>query len=199
MLVSKTLLSTIVTASKDDTRPLLTCIRVYKEGENIVSVATDGYILSEVIEKTPDVGDFPNVPISDHTLGEADDVLVPAETAKKMIAAIKKSDTLPVLNYAALTSASLTTTDLEMTTMLHFKSPEGNYPEYRKLITIDDEKAKTYNSVTVNPKYLKQVMALFKDDYSVELSVSSDKYSPVFIRSENNGVKKTVVIMPLKA
>lgn len=122
MLVSKSLLSTIVTASKDDTRPLLTCIRVYKEGDKIVSVATDGYILSEVIESTPDVGEFPNVPIDDHTLGEVEDVLVPAETAKKMIASIKKSDTLPVLNYAALTSASLTTTDLEQTTMLHFRS-----------------------------------------------------------------------------
>ena len=61
MLVSKSLLSTIATASKDDSRPLLTCIRVYKEGENIVSVATDGYILSEVIEKTPPADDYPEL------------------------------------------------------------------------------------------------------------------------------------------
>ena len=204
MLVSKTLLSTIVTASKDDTRPLLTCIRVYKEGENIVSVATDGYILSEVIEKTPDVGDFPNVPISDHTLGEADDVLVPAETAKKMIAAIKKSDTLPVLNYAALTSESITTTDLEMTTMLHFKSPDGNYPEYRKLV--DAEEKKPRSTITINPKYLKQALALFKDDTSVEISVptydpmdSSYKNGAVLIKSTAYETKKTAVIMPLKS
>jgi len=197
MLVSKSLLSTLVTASKDDTRPLLTTVRIYKEDEKIVSVATDGYILSEVIESTPKADDFPELPFA-HSYDEPDSVLVPAETAKKMIAAMKKSDTLPVLNYAQLLKDTIVTTDLEQTTALHFRSPEGNYPEYRKLTDVDEEKAKTYKSVTVNPKYLKQVMALFKDDYSVELSVSDDKFAPVFIRSESNGVKKMAVIMPLK-
>lgn len=196
MLVSKALLSTIATASKDDTRPLLTCIRVYKEGDNIVSVATDGYILSEVIQSTPDPAEFPALPVDGHEIGEATDVLVPADTAKKMIAAIKKNDMLPVLNYAALGDATLTTTDLEQTTMLHFRSPEGNYPEYRKLI--EAEEKKPANTVTINPKYLKQVLALFKDDYSVELSVSSEKIGAVFIRSNQDGIKKTAVIMPLR-
>lgn len=197
MLVSKSLLSTIVTASKDDTRPLLTCIRVYKEDDKIVSVATDGYILSEVIESTPKADDFPELPFT-HSDEQPESVLIPADTAKKMIGAMKKSDTLPVLNYAQLLKDSIVTTDLEQTTALHFRSPEGNYPEYRKLTEVTEEKAQTYKKVTVNPKYLKQVMALFKDDYSVELSISDDKFAPVFIRSENNGVKKMAVIMPLK-
>lgn len=196
MLVSKALLSTIAAASKDDTRPLLTCIRVYKEKDHIVSVATDGYILAEVIETTPDDGEFPNLPVDDHSLGEAEDVLVPATTAKKMIGAIKKNDMLPVLNYAALTEASLTTTDLETTTMLHFRSPEGNYPEYRELI--EREEKKEYKTAKVNPKYLKQILAMFKDDLDVEISVSDDKHAPVFIRSESMGIKKTAVVMPLR-
>ena len=61
MLVSKTLLSTIAAASKDDTRPLLTCIKVYWEKDHIVSVATGGYILAEVIESTPADEDFPRL------------------------------------------------------------------------------------------------------------------------------------------
>lgn len=198
MLVSKSLLSTIATASKDDTRPLLTCIRVYKEDDKIVSVATDGYILSEVIESTPSADDFPELPFV-KTDDTPESILIPAETAKKMIGSIKKNDSgLPILSYAQLTKDTLVTTDLEQTTALHFRSPEGNYPEYRKLVELDEEKAKTYKKATVNPKYLKQVLALFKDDYSVELSISEDKFAPVFIRSESNGVKKMAVIMPLK-
>lgn len=195
MLVSKSLLSTIASASKDDTRPLLTCIRVYKEGENIVSVATDGYILSEVIESTPAGDDYPELP-SGPVVDDSTDVLIPAATAKKMIAAIKKNDMLPILNYAALSKEAITTTDLEQTTVLHFRSPEGNYPEYRELI--EREEKKEYVTSKVNPKYLKQVLALFKDDTDVEISVSADKHAPVFIRSDHMGVKKTAVIMPLR-
>lgn len=195
MLVSKALLSTIATASKDDTRPLLTCIRLYKEDDKIVSVATNGYILSEVIESTPDADDFPLLPNSVNS--EVNEpVLVPAETAKKMIAAIKKSDTLPVLNYAKVTPETLTTTDLKQTTVLYFKSPEGNYPEYRELI--EREEKKTYTTATIDPKNLKAVLAMFKDDYNVKISVSDDKTAPVFIRFEQDGIKKTAVIMPLK-
>lgn len=197
MLVSKSLLSTIVTASKDDTRPLLTCIRVYKEDDKIVSVATDGYILSEVIESTPNADDFPELPFT-HSVEQPNDILIPADTAKKMIGSMKKSVALPVLNYAQVLKDSIVTTDLEQTTALHFRSPEGNYPKYRELTDLTEEKAKTYKTVKLNPKYLKQVMALFKDDYNVELSVSDDKFAPVYIRSEQDGVKKMAVIMPLK-
>lgn len=198
MLVSKSLLSTIATASKDDSRPLLTCIRVYKEDDKIVSVATDGYILSEVIETTPSADDFPELPFEKGE--EPESVLIPAVTAKKMIGSMKKNDTgLPVLSYAQLTKDTLVTTDLEQTTALHFRSPEGNYPEYRTLTDVDEEKAKTYRTVTINPKYLKQVLELFKDDTSVELSISDNKMSPVFVRSESYGVKKMAVVMPLKA
>ena len=198
MLVSKSLLSTIATASKDDTRPLLTCIRVYKDDDKTVSVATDGYILSEVIETTPNADNFPDLPFL-QSVEQPDGVLVPAETAKKMMAAMKKNDTgLPVLSYAQLVNGSIVTTDLEQTTALHFRSPEGNYPEYRKHTDLSEEKAKTYKTVKVNPKYLKQTLALFKDDLSVELSISDDKFAPVFIRSEEYGVKKTALIMPLK-
>jgi len=91
---------------------------------------------------------------------------------------------------------SIVTTDLEQTTALHFRSPEGNYPEYRELI--EREEKKVYTTQTINPKYLMQVLAMFKDDYNVKISVSDDKTAPVFIRSESNGVKKMAVIMPLK-
>lgn len=196
MLVSKSLLSTIASASKDDTRPLLTCIRVYKEGDTIVSVATDGYILSEVIETTPADADYPELPHKAHIGNETQEVLVPATTAKKMIGMMKKNDMLPVLNFALLGNDTISTTDLEQTSVLHFRSPEGNYPEYRELI--EREEKKEYVTSKVNPKYLKQVLAMFKDDTDVDISVSADKHAPVFIRSNHNGIKKTAVIMPLR-
>jgi len=195
MLVSKALLSTIATASKDDTRPLLTCIRIYKEDDKLVSVATDGYILSEVIESTPSTDDFPELPFKSEAT-EPEAILVPATTAKKMIGAMKKSDTLPVLNYAQLLDGTIITTDLLQTTALHFRSPEGNYPEYRELI--EREEKKSFMTTKINPKYLKQALELFKDDTDIEISTSDDKTAPVFIRSNHYGVKKTAVIMPLK-
>jgi len=195
MLVSKALLSTIATASKDDTRPLLTCIRIYKEDDKLVSVATDGYILSEVIESTPSTDDFPELPFKSEAT-EPEAILVPATTAKKMIGAMKKSDTLPVLNYAQLLDGTIITTDLLQTTALHFRSPEGNYPEYRELIEREEKKA--FTTTKINPKYLKQALELFKDDTDIEISTSDDKTAPVFIRSNHYGVKKTAVIMPLK-
>ena len=198
MLVSKALLSTVATVSKDNSHPLLTAIRIYKEDDKIVSVATDGYILSEVIESTPSDDDFPDLPFM-QSEEHPDSVLVPAETAKKMMAAMKKNDTgLPVLSYAKLVKGSIFTTDLDQTIALHFRSPDGNYPEYRKYTDLTEEEAKTYKTVKLNPKYLKKTLALFKDDLSVELSISDDKFAPVFIRSEEYGINKTALIMPLK-
>jgi DNA polymerase III sliding clamp (beta) subunit (PCNA family) len=195
MLVSKSLLSVIATASNDDSRPLLTCIKLYKEDGKVVSVSTDSYILAEVIEQTPAIDEYPELP-HDHKPTDPDEVLMPASTAKRLSDAIKKGGVLPVLNYALVESDTATTTDLEEVTTLTFRSPEGNYPKYRELI--ERESAKQFYTTTINPKYLKKALAMFKDDTDVDISVSSDKYAPVFLRTDSAGIKKTVAIMPLK-
>lgn len=197
MIVSKPLLSVLALASKDGTRPLLNAVRLYKEDGNVVSVATNGYILGEVIESTPPLADYPELP-NDHKLTDPDEVLIPATTAKRLVSAIKKSDMLPILNYAVVEADTATTTDLEEITTLTFRSPSGNYPEYRKLLT--DERAKGgYVKTTIDPKNLKQVLEMLKDETSVAIEVSSNKMAGVFITSESNGVKKTAVIMPMRS
>lgn len=200
MLVSKALLSTNVVASKDDSRPLLTCIKLYKEEGAIVSVATNGYILGEVIEMTPAVDEYPELPaIGERVL--ADVVMLPAKSAKTLSKAIKKNDTgLPILSYALVEEERESTTDLETVTTLGFHKTEGNYPEYRKLIPEYTDK----NSVTItlNPEYLKQVLEMFKGDNSISLVVSTgekSKLDPVILTSNAYGVKKTGVVMPLKS
>lgn len=45
MLLSKNHLKTRFTASRDDTRPILTHVDVRLDGDEVVAVATDGYVL----------------------------------------------------------------------------------------------------------------------------------------------------------
>lgn len=199
MLVSKSLLSVQAVASKDDSRPLLTCVKLYKENDAIVSVATNGYILGEVIEKTPAVDEYPELPaIGERVL--VDEVLIPAKSAKTLAKAIKKNDTgLPILSYAVVEEERASTTDLETVTTLGFRKTEGNYPEYRKLI--NDYTEKNSVSVHINPDYLKQVLEMFKGDNSIVLTMSTGergKLEPVILTNDVAGVKKTGVIMPLK-
>lgn len=195
MLVSKALLSAVVATSKDDTRPVLQSVKVYREDDHIISVATDGYILAEVAQSTPDISEFPQLPNGIEPAA-VDEVMIPASVVKRLLASMKNDSGLPVLDLALLQSETVTTTNLKETTTLSFKQPDDNYPEYRKLIEKND--MREYHSSLVNPKYLKQILAMFKDDYSVELSISSDRNAPIYIQSSADGVKKKALIMPLR-
>lgn len=193
MLVNKSMLVVAALASTDDARPLLETVKLYKEDGKTVAVATDSYVLGEIIEETPDISEYPEL---SQPLTDPDAVLLPAKAAIKIAKAITKSKVLPVLNYAVIESDKAIATDLEETTTLGFKSPEGNYPDYRKLMEKYDGE---YVTVKLNPKYIKTVLGMFKGDIEVNVSVPvDDKYAPTIFRTEGNGTKKTALIMPLK-
>lgn len=196
MLLSKQLLQVAKIASKDDTRPVLTAIKVYREDGKTVAVATDGYMLSEVIEDTPDSSDYPLL-MDERKPVEVEEVLLPAKTAEKIGKAIVSKSAMPVLRYALLEGDRVSTTDLEEITSLGFRPIEGNYPDYRQL-TPDENEVGRY-VVHLDPALLKKALSQFGSERSVRLSISSSKLSPITLRSENEGVKKTVVIMPLKS
>lgn len=195
MLVSKNHLLVAKIASKDDSRPILTGVKFYKDADEVVAVATDSYMLVEVRERTPPVTEYPKDQ-DGREYKAVDSVLVPARTALKLAGNIVKRSVLPILKYALLEPSRITTTDLEDTTSLGFRSIEGNYPDYKKLVPSADEVGRY--SVTIDPALLQKTLLLFKGESSIKLTVSAEKLQPVTVYSESDGVKRTAVIMPLK-
>lgn len=193
MLVSKNHLALAGLASKDDSRPLLMQIKVYKEDGKVVAVATDSYILGEVIEETPAIEDFPNLKdgVEPKPTDEAFIERSIAERAKKTLTA---KAILPVLGYGLLEKDALTTTNLDTATVHTLRPVEGNYPEYRKLIPEPAE-----FSVTLNPKNLIKALKMFDEHESMTIEFGEKRLDPVILRSNSGGVKKTVVVMPLKS
>lgn len=189
MLISKHHLLTRHTASADQSRPLLTAIEIFKQGEEVVAVATDGYILSEVRETVPSDEGFPG------DASGVDKVRLTAKSAAKMSSALKPNKLLPVLGYANATSDGIVVTDLEHMVTFNDAEIEGNYPDYAKLIP--DSKAATA-TVRVNPEYLMKALKPFKGEHSVELETHGE-LKPVVIRSSSAGRTILGVVMPVRA
>ncbi|MFN3008770.1 hypothetical protein [Mycolicibacterium wolinskyi] len=191
MLISKNHLKARYTASTDRTRPVLNAIKITVEKDEVVAVATDGYILSEIRESMQDIEDFPNIDGST----DAKETLLQSSTADAVAKAIKKHKHLPILSYAHVGSDGVTVTDLEHTQNFNDHPIEGSFPDYKQLIPNTDE-AKVV--VTVNPKLLVQLLKIFKDEQSITLEVH-DKLKPVVFRNEGSEHDIMGVLMPLKS
>ncbi|MGB3684938.1 MAG: hypothetical protein WA991_03835 [Ornithinimicrobium sp.] len=188
MLISKQHLNVGVTAGTDGYRPLLQYIQVLQLDDEVVAVATDGYILSEVREATPSSADFPD----EH--GAVKDLRISANTAKEAKRVLRPNKLLPVLSFAKATSAGLVVTDLDRKTILDDTRPEGDYPEYSKLIPASDQRVAR---VTINPKFLAKVLRVFAGTDSVQLEMHGP-LKPLVIRSKTAERTITGVVMPLK-
>ncbi|WP_427007162.1 hypothetical protein [Pseudarthrobacter sp. H2] len=191
MLISKNHLRTRWTASKDNTRPVLTTIQLRTEGDEVVAAATDGYILSEVREHTPSAEDFPD--LTEHVAVSEARAL--ATTAAAVSSALKKNKYLPILNYALVDSGGITVTNLEQTQQFKDAPVEGNYPDYQELIPAADQ-AKAV--VTINPAYLEKLLKVFKGESSMTLEIHGP-LKPVVLRSGHSELTITGVVMPLKS
>lgn len=193
MLLSKKHLLVHHTASKDGTRPMLMQIRAYRDGEETVTVATDGYTLSEVREKTPPAEEFPLLP-GDIVATEIKECFVPAEVAKAISPMLPKKTSLPILSYALAQKDRLTTTDLERATTFTTREVEGKFPDYKELIPKPAEMR-----VSIDPDKVRQALDVLKGHRSITIEFGEKKISPVVLRGESDGTKTTVVIMPLRS
>lgn len=189
MLISKNHLKARFTASTDGTRPVLNTIQLSVDGDEVVAVATNGYILSEIREEVPSDDDFPKSP----SMG-VNQARVQATTASSVAKAIKKSKHLPILNYAHVGADGVTVTDLEHTQEFKDHPVDGNFPDYKHLIPAAEEALAT---VKINPEYLKTMAQLFKDEDSVTIELHGESKAMMF-RSEQYDHTITGVIMPLK-
>lgn len=201
MLVSKHQIKVAKLAGTDDARPLLQQVKVYKEDGKIVAVATDSYILGEIIEpdNTP-IDEYPLLP-GGEKYGDPEEVLVPATVLTELGKKLKAKNTLPILGLGMVEKGKVITTDLDTTTTLSFQEVEGKYPDYRKLMDGFKDKGKV--TLTINPKLLIRALSMFSEDsVQVTIHVNSDgkvaSLDPMLVTTDYAGVKKTAVIMPLK-
>lgn len=189
MLISKEHLRAQHTVSKDMTRPLLTVIDITKSGDQVIAVSTDGYSLLRVVQDTPSSSDFP-----EHIGQEIDHVRLSAQTAKRLKAALKGNEMLPITDYALVTDEGVITTDLSRTAIFNDQDVEGTYPDYERNMPAGEPIA----SVTLNPKLLAQVLKGFDGMGSIKLELHGD-VKPVVIKAGGEELEVTGVVMPLKA
>lgn len=191
MLISKNHLRARHAVSKDDTRPVLCSIDVSRDGDAVVAVATDGYKLIEVREPTPSEADFPDV----NAGSPVEHIRVSGPTAAKLKAAMKPNKYVPVLNYGHATDEGVVTTDLAKTVVFKDAEPDGNFPDYKKLVP---EAAGARATVLLDPDLLASVLKAFEGTREVVLEIHPDKLAPVVIRTTDDDVEITGVVMPLK-
>lgn len=192
MLVSRNHLAVASVASKDDSRPLLQQVKITKADGKVTAVATDSYVLAEVIEETPGPTDFPL--IGEDEPKPVNEAYIEASVAIRASKTIPKKNILPILNYGLVEKGALTTTNLDTATKHTLRDIEGNYPDYKKLIPEPAEKR-----ITVNPKKLIEGLKLFGEFDSMTIEFGEKALDPIILRSNSGGVKKTVVVMPLKS
>lgn len=193
MLISKQHLLTLHTAGKDDSRPMLTQIKVFKEGKEVVAVSTDSYILSEVREETPDDADFPLAPEDMQGSVIADEYYLTTGNAKKLKRFMKGDKVLPILGYAQVHKDGVFATNLDASIKLYAKPVEGQYPDYQKLIPKENRKAQ----ITLDPKLLNRALEVFGSDHSITIDIG-EALEPVVMRNNDSLTKKMVIVMPLK-
>lgn len=193
MLISKNHLRARHTVSKDQSRPLLNIIDIKREGDEVVAASTDGYVLTEVREQVPYTPDeYPETNGSP----SRDVVRITGATAAKLRTTMNPQKLLPILGYANVTESGVVTTDLEHTTVYNDHQVSGHFPDYAQLIP---DAVTATASVVLNPDYLARVLKAFEGVHSVTLEFYGSKLSPVVIRSDEDGVAITGVVMPLKS
>ena len=139
-------------AANGDHRFGINGIRVESDGS---TVATDGHRLIQYIPpETPSGDEFPKTEGCDPSGGMVPGVApftIPNDSAKEIIKAAPKRQTLPILEYIALDgkqtnangSACFAVNDLESVRVFHPQKIEGTFPNYQKVIPEADKAAAT--------------------------------------------------------
>ena len=102
---------------------------------------------------------------------------------------------LPILGYAQVHKDGVFATQLDKSVKLYEKPLEGKYPDYRKIMPQEPYGLQVH----LNPKLIKKALSVFDTEVSVTIELGKDALSPVVMRSQDSGVIKTVIIMPLKS
>jgi hypothetical protein len=198
MLLTKEQLLVHHVASKDESRPVLCTVYFTQDGNKTTAVATDSYMLAEITSEVPDDSDFPET--GGEKVTPSIEGYVTKDNVKKALASLPRKGALPILDYAQLTTESLDTTDLSSVSRFSAQKDSSPFPNYQSIIPSGEPA----HSVKLNPKLLKQLLEVFKDDTEVTLEFhnapdGNKAQQPLILRASNMETKKLGLIMPLRS
>lgn len=166
----------------DDTRYFLNAIQAEPDNNRLVS--TNGHVLLIVTDTAPmDDADFPIVAGAEFHGNPDKPVLMPADIVTKMIKAMPKRSTLPILGAAQLArngspdTATLASTDLQAPTVATIKPSDATFPQYDRVL-VTDEKLGDHVSLCLSVDVLE---TLCKAARAVQAGVKSTRSNPTTI------------------
>lgn len=156
--MKKAVTQTILTASHDDTRPILTGVYAHTRDKQLVFAATDGYRLSEkrLMSAGDDIDEFK--------------AIIPAQALQDVIRVLPDSCSDVILKVDELQVRFLMDT-IEITSRLI----EGNFPDYTQLIPKELEV--TFTSVKEELTRITKVASLFARESGGSVTIKTDTHT----------------------
>lgn len=200
MLLTKHNLSVVEFAQSDHSRPMLNTVCVEKGR----TVATDSYCLAMVEPlASENVADYPAMAGIKPRL-KPKTTLLPAELVARMIKSLPTKTSLPILEDKAVITkepkgqVGLASTNLEVVRHFSAPEPEGEFPEYKKILP----KTKGAKMMYLNPKYLKKMATWLEKINSDKCGVilTNDPLAPLaFVATSYDTHQDAVgLIMPMR-
>jgi len=194
--ITKDILTAAKFASTDESRPVLTAVKVTDKGY----AATDSYKLVMIKHKGADIKEFPVIPNAQEVKELPEPLLIPAAALLKKLK-FPTSKTLPILGEGLLCNAekgsvAIATTDLETATTLQFRTIDGTFPEYQKIMPTGEPVV----TIMLDAKLVTECMAAFLDGETnqVRLDLYGETEPMIMTgKSENNDHIKAL-LMPCK-
>ncbi|HZE87067.1 MAG TPA: hypothetical protein VE090_02555 [Methylomirabilota bacterium] len=201
MKIDKRILGVCDIASKESARPQLASVRF----ENGKAVATDGYSLMVIEQEKIEDDEIPKVAGFDYV--SVDGLSLPAQPLAKFVKEIKRNKFLPVLSTGWTVRneegrVTLATTDLEETSIKEMKQPEGEYPNYQKVID-GEMKKEPVVKISFDPiKMILLLQAMVKAGATscrpVTVRVSGD-LNPIIITTQDGQEREIfALLMPMR-
>jgi hypothetical protein len=214
MLIHKSLLLATMPATTDkDQRYFMDAVRVEPTG---TVVATNGHILIKATDANPTADeDFPQVATAPFHGNIAAPVLVSTDICKRLIAAMPKRDTLPVLHTVQVgrngsdSTAQLTVTDLNMPVSVTISEADTHsFPAYERVFPNPTRAAVTIRlGVPVLQALLKSAKAI--DASSIRFDLPTEKTyhekgttevaGAIQATYGKDGIECLAVLMPVRA
>lgn len=156
--------------STDSTRPVIASLMVNSNGKNTTYVATDGYVLAEVVE---------------YRAQEEMTTLIPIEKLNKAIKIVEKEDIQFSPNSIIIEDVTI-----------DFTPTDATYPEYKAII---DRDLNGKGMPVLDPSYLITAANLFKAfGIKPKVRTSEGDNQAFHLEGSNDNYKAQAVIMPIK-
>jgi DNA polymerase III sliding clamp (beta) subunit (PCNA family) len=189
-------------AAAENARYALTGVRVEKQADGYICVATDGRVMAMVSGVSEDPDGFPAGAMAEADIGESTEVVIPIKSWNEAFKGIPRRTPKDILRNVHVKlgakNSLLTTTDFdEERRTIEARNVDGRYPPYKEVFPKGPAKV----SITVDPRLLIKVLTAALDfcdeeQRGVDLEIFSAE-TPMLVRKERGSQKFAGVVMPL--